>query len=147
MKGKILFDKIPASWTYCFNDSCERKSDCLRYIAGDVLLQQVPDKHLWESCVTPLAWRNGPCRMFRAIKVQRVAWGFDALFATVLHKDYLELKARITEHLRGRSNFYRYRSGELVLSESQQQWISDLFESFGYTLPIAFDHYDDRVMF
>jgi hypothetical protein len=141
------FSDIPFQWTLCFNDACPRKAECLRHRAAQVAADEQADEVHEAMCVTPLAWRDGNCSRFFAIRTERVAWGFSHIYDKVLKTHYDDIKGAITRYLNGRSNYYRYRNGDRKLSVKQQQWIENLFRKFGYNDPIRFDHYRNAIVF
>lgn len=141
------YSDIPYHWALCFNDNCTRREECLRYQAAQVTADEQAEENHKAMCVTPLAWRNGTCSCFAAIRTERIAWGFDHLYDHVHKIHYEAIKDGIMTYLNGRSNYYRYRCGEKKLSVKQQQWIENLFKSFGYNDPVRFDHYQNAVLF
>ena len=144
MKNNYVFklQDVPFNWAMCFNDNCDRKDGCMRHQAGSLAATTDPKKYVKAQCVTPIAYKDGTCQMYAPVNVERQAWGFDHLYDQVLKTHFAEMKEEIVKHLRGMSNYYRYRNGELKLSEAQQQWIEQLFSRYGYTEPIEFDHYE-----
>ena len=143
----IHFKDVPNGWALCFNDNCTQHADCLRHIAGNVAEQEAPKENMKAVCVTPIAYRDGSCKMFAEVKTERMAWGFSHLYDQVLKVHYDKIKDAITNILRGQSNYYRYRNGELMLSEPQQQKIAHVFHQYGYEQEPEFDHYEERMVF
>ncbi len=139
----LNFDEVPTSWALCFCEGCPRHADCLRYVAG----RAVPDNLTWGNAVYPTAYRNGDCRHFRPVRVIHAAYGFRQLFREVKQRDYTPLRERMKAYLGGHGTYYRYNRGERLLTPEQQQWILDLFARYGYTEELAFEHYRDVIDF
>lgn len=139
----INYEDIPASWLYCFCDACPKHVDCLHYLAG----LSLPDKVTAGEAVFPTAYRNGDCQHFKQIRVIRAASGFKILFRDVKRRDNSALRSKIMAYLGGHGTYYRYNRGERLLTPEQQQWILDLFHSYGYTENLEFDHYRNIVDF
>ena len=144
VKGIIFnFSEVPASWMLCFCEGCTRHADCLRYLTG----QHVPDDLTCGNAVYPSACRNGSCRHFKQIRVIHAAYGFAPLFREVKQKDYTLLREKMKAYLGGHGTYYRYNRGERLLTPEQQQWILSLFARYGYTDGLAFEHYRDVIDF
>lgn len=140
---KIKYTDIPTDWPLCFLAQCARKDTCLRYQAALALPQTV------ETCVAvaPTVLQKAKCPQFCKIKVMRTALGFTRIFSEVKQRHVPEIRARIAAYLGGNGTYYRYLHGECALTPEQQQWIRDLFDSFGYTDGIAFDGYEEGFCF
>lgn len=137
------FKQVPPLWQLCFCSDCPRHEECLRYVAG----QHIPDDLEWGPAVYPSALRGGVCRFFKEIRVIRAAWGFDRLFSEVKQKDYTALREKLKRYLGGHGTYYRYNSGERLLTPEQQAWILDLFVRYGYTEDLRFDAYREVLDF
>lgn len=125
---KLPRTDIPADFVYCFSHDCPRAADCLRFNMGT----RVPDKPTIGLCVFPRAYEDGGCPYFRQTQTLRMAWGLTPLFRDILQKHSKELHARIYALLGSQSAYYRYNSGEYLLTPEQQEAILRIFESIGY---------------
>ncbi|MBQ6063093.1 MAG: hypothetical protein IJK42_03515 [Prevotella sp.] len=134
---------VPPMWQLCFCDGCPRHAECLRYATG----QHVPEDRTWGPAIFPTAYRNGPCRHFKAIRTVKAAYGFAPLFREVKQKDFTPLRNKMKAYLGGHGTYYRYNRGERLLTPAQQQWILDLFARHGYTEGLAFAHYVEVIDF
>ena len=139
----INFAEVPAGWQLCFCEDCPRHGECLRFQAGLC----VPSKLHWGPAVYPTAWKGRECEFFREARVVTLAWGFKPLFRDVKQKDYTPLRDKIKGYLGGHGTYYRFNRGERMLNPEQQEWILDLFRSYGYTEGLAFEHYGDAYDF
>lgn len=141
------YDEVPYEWPICFNESCERKNMCLRHQVALLATEVARSETRRAMCITPLAYSDGECTEFAEEKTERMAWGFTHIYDHVLKVDYPKIKEAIVKLLRGMSNYYRYRNGEKMLSEKQQQRIVEIFQSHGYNEPISYDHYELKTIF
>ena len=81
------------------------------------------------------------CRLFVEGEPMLMAWGFETLFSEVRLKDERSLRQSLKAYLGGHSTYYRYKKGQRMLSAEQQEWVLNLFKSYGYTTNLEFDHY------
>ena len=130
------FESLPNGWALCFNEKCEMKDACLRFMAG----QMAPDDLTTAKCVTPRALKGDECEKFVPEQYETEAWGMSHFFDGVQHEHYSQLRKALYDLL-GRRGYFRYNSGERTLGEKQQQQIASIFKRFGYDNPPAFDHY------
>ena len=132
------FRKVPPSWQVCFLDDCPAKERCLRQLVG----RHLPaDRDFGPSVYPTMELTKEGCRLFSAGEPKRMAWGFTTLFSEVKSRDEFRLRNSIKDYLGGHSTYYRYNNGERLLSEEQQAWIIRLFQKYGYTDGLQFDHY------
>ena len=75
-----------------------------------------------------------------------MAWGFDKLFAEIKVKDAPALRAKMREYLGSKGQYYRYKLGKLKLLPEQQEYIKQLFDSYGYH-DVEFEHFSDEIDF
>lgn len=144
IKGILFnYDQAPAAWRNCFCEGCPRHNDCLRFQTGLYL----PDSKTWGPAVYPTAYRNGHCSHFKEIRIIHAAYGLTPLFNEVKQKDYTPLHEQLKAYLGGHGTYYRYNSGNRLLTPEQQQWILNLFASYGYTENLSFKHYVDVLDF
>ena len=70
-----------------------------------------------------------------------MAYGFKLLFKEVKQKDYTRLREQMKAYLGSHGAYYRYNRGEKLLNPEQQQWIVNLFRTYGYTENLTFEQY------
>ena len=131
--------QIPPSFSPCFLNECPKTDTCLRFLAG----KHIPDDKLGGLAIYPTVLKKDTCPCYKAIRVIHAAYGFNTLFKDIKLKDDTPLRNRIKAHVGGRSAYYRYHRGELLLTPEQQTWIIDLFRHYGYTEDLHFDGYRD----
>ena len=137
------FSEVPPSWHFCFCGECPQHEDCLHFIAG----LHLPDDLTWGDAIFPTAYKNGSCRHYKQLRVVRAAYGFAPLFKEVKQKDYTLLRELMKQYLGGHGTYYRYNRGERLLTPEQQEWILQLFARYGYRENLTFEHYKDVVDF
>lgn len=133
------YDMLPPSWIFCFLDGCPKADECVLHLSG----RHIPEGKVWGRAVFPTALKENGCERFKPIRKIRAAYGFDTLFAEVKRKDDKPLRDAMKHYLGSHGAYYRYHNGERLLTPEQQQWILDLFRSYGYTEGLSFDHYRD----
>ena len=141
------YDEVPYEWPICFNDNCERKGTCLRRQAALLAAEVARSKTRRAMCITPLAYSDDECGEYVEATTERMAWGFTHFYDHVQKMDYPRIKEAIVKYLRGMSNYYRYRNGEKMLNERQQQRIAEIFQGCGYNEPVCYDHYELKTVF
>ena len=125
---KTPCDKIPADFVYCFNKTCPRSAECLRFFLGE----QSSERPEIGLCVFPRNAENTECPYYRTSQSMLMAWGLTPLFKDVYQKHSKILHERIYALLGSRASYYRYNSGAQLLSPEQQEEILSIFESLGY---------------
>lgn len=139
----FLYDTLPSSWLFCFNDSCPQAGECIRHLSS----RHIPDDKTRGYAVYPNARKAGQCPYFKKIRRIRLAYGFNTIFHDIKSKDENLIRVKIKFFLGGHSKYYRYNNGKKMLTPEQQEWIISLFRQFGYTENLVFDHYVDSYDF
>ena len=140
MENNDLFKEITDSYTVCFAENCQKRDNCMRYVA----YRRLPENAKRRSCVLPKVWEEPECSQFVELKLEHKAWGMKHIYDKVTKADAGRMKASIMGYLGGYTAYYRYYRGEKLLSEEQQKWIANLFKQKGYPADNLFDHYVDR---
>lgn len=141
MDGKDIqcdFRNVPPSYAVCFLEGCSVKEQCLRRLVADHL----PETKDFGPAVLPtMKIGEEGCRLYENGEPKLMAWGFSKLFYDVKARHETQLRNQMKKYLGGRSNYYRYHNGERLLTPEQQEWIVNLFQQYGYTEGITFEHY------
>uniref|UniRef100_UPI003FED591D DUF6078 family protein n=1 Tax=Prevotella sp. TaxID=59823 RepID=UPI003FED591D len=98
------------------------------------------------DAIFPNALKNGKCKYFAPLRVVKMAWGFDKLFAEMKVKDAPSLRAEMRDYLGSKGQYYRYKLGQLKLLPEQQKYIKQLFARYGYK-DVEFEHFSDEIDF
>lgn len=98
------------------------------------------------DAIFPNALKNGKCKYFAPLRVVKMAWGFDKLFAEMKVKDGPALRAEMREYLGSKGQYYRYKLGQLKLLPEQQKYIKQLFARYGYK-DVEFEHFSEEIDF
>lgn len=136
IKREFGWDCVPRGYMLCFNATCPKCEQCLRYISG----LYVPATKTHGTCVYPTALQNGECRYYKQIRVIQAAQGFDDLFSDVRRSDYASMQAELKGYLGTGGTFSRYKLGLRILTPEQQEWIRNLFRRYGYSDDVKFTH-------
>ena len=94
--------------------------------------------------VFPDALHDGECDYYVRLRMARMAWGFDGLFADVKLKDAPTLRQQMRRILGSKGQYYRYKLGQLKLLPEQQEQVRQLFAAMGYA-DVSFDHFVDEL--
>ena len=138
LKKAMAGKGLPYGWTYCFNERCVVKEECVRFLSTRFL----SEKRHSGNAVFPSAWRNGNCQYYEKLRIAKLAWGFDHLYRNVTLKDAPTLRCRLRGYLGSKGQYYRYKLGQLLLLPKQQLEIKELFHSYGYD-DVEFDHFKE----
>lgn len=138
LKKAMAGKGLPYGWTYCFNEQCVVKDECVRFLSTRFL----SEKRHSGNAVFPSAWRNGNCQYYEKLRIAKLAWGFDPLYRNVTLKDAPTLRCRLRGYLGSKGQYYRYKLGQLLLLPKQQLEIKELFHSYGYD-DVEFDHFKE----
>ncbi len=72
LKKAMAGKGLPYGWTYCFNEQCVVKDECVRFLSTRFL----SEKRHSGNAVFPSAWRNGNCQYYEKLRIAKLAWGF-----------------------------------------------------------------------
>ena len=142
LKQAFEYGNVPSIITYCFTEPCPMKNKCIHYLSA---LYDKDKKDRGEA-IFPNALKDGKCKYFTPLRVVKMAWGFDKLFAEIKVKDAPALRAKMREYLGSKGQYYRDKLGKLKLLPEQQEYIKQLFVSYGYH-DVEFEHFSDEIDF
>lgn len=133
-------DLITKSIVYCMRSECNQSSSCLRYLAYK---NSVPFFH--HSFIDPrITLIERECEAYLSNEVQIMGRGFRRAMGLVQYGRVRDFQVRICyESGCGRSQFYRYSSGTLLLTKEQQAVVSNVSEEFNVTQERLFDTYEE----
>ena len=115
LKQAFEYGNVPSIITYCFTEPCPMKDKCIHYLSA---LYDKDKKDRGEA-IFPNALKDGKCKYFAPLRVVKMAWGFDKLFAEIKVKDAPALRAKMREYLGSKGQYYRYKLGKLKLLPEQ----------------------------
>lgn len=141
MKDEFNYELVPYNYAHCLNSQCQKKGECLRYIAA----QHCPKECITMNILNPayLLSDSGSCTHFHSAKKVRVAWGIKDLFDSVPYKQVYGLKNRMLGHF-GRNKYYRFYRKEQFLTPEEQEYIRHLFQQQGVVGEPAFESYSEE---
>ena len=128
LKKAFEYGNVPSLITYCFTEPCPMKNKCIHYLSA-LYKNEKTDRG---DAIFPNALKNGECKYFAPLRVVKMAWGFDNLFAEMKVKDAPALRAEMRDYLGSKGQYYRYKLGQLKLLPEQQAYIKQLFARYGY---------------
>ena len=95
LKKAFEYGNVPSLITYCFTEPCPMKDKCIHYLSG-LYKNEKTDRG---GAIFPNALKNGNCKYFAPLRVVKMAWGFDKLFAEIKVKDAPALRAEMRDYL------------------------------------------------
>lgn len=142
LRKAFEYGEVPGIITYCFTELCPMKNNCIHYLAS---LYKDNDTKRGQA-IFPNALEDGKCEFFTPLRIVKMAWGFDRLFADVKVKDAPLLRSEMRSYLGSKGQYYRYKLGQLKLVPEQQEYIKQLFARFGYK-DVDFEHFAEEIDF
>ena len=103
LKQAFEYGNVPSIITYCFTEPCPMKDKCIHYLSA---LYDKDKKDRGEA-IFPNALKDGKCKYFAPLRVVKMAWGFDKLFAEIKVKDAPALRAEMRDYLGSKGQYYR----------------------------------------
>lgn len=134
--------EVPGIITYCFTELCPMKNNCIHYLASLYKNDDTKRGH----AIFPNALKYGKCEFFAPLRIVKMAWGFDKLFAEVKVKDAPLLRSEMRSYLGSKGQYYRYKLGQQKLVPEQQEHIKQLFARFGYK-DVDFEYFAEEIDF
>ena len=95
LKKAFKYGNVPSNITYCFTEPCPMKDKCIHYLSA-LYKNEETDRG---DAIFPNALKNGKCKYFAPLRVVKMAWGFDKLFAEMKVKDAPSLRAEMRDYL------------------------------------------------
>ena len=103
LKKAFEYGNVPSNITYCFTEPCPMKDKCIHYLSA-LYKNEETDRG---DAIFPNALKNGKCKYFAPLRVVKMAWGFDKLFAEMKVKDAPALRAEMRDYLGSKGQYYR----------------------------------------
>ena len=103
LKKAFEYGNVPSNITYCFTEPCPMKDKCIHYLSG-LYKNEMTDRG---DAIFPNALKNRECKYFAPLRVVKMAWGFDKLFAEMKVKDAPALRAEMRDYLGSKGQYYR----------------------------------------
>lgn len=115
LRKAFEYGEMPGIITYCFTELCPMKNNCIHYLASLYKNDDTKRGH----AIFPNALKDGKCEFFAPLRIVKMAWGFDKLFAEVKLKDAPQLRSEMRSYLGSKGQYYRYKLGQLKLVPEQ----------------------------
>lgn len=130
MKVDFRPDLMTKDIVYCLRSECPRSASCLRYLA-----YKYANLFRYHQFIDPRCEAiDEECHEYLSNEVQRVGRGFKRAAGLVPSGVVHILRSHISYELScGRSQYYRYFSGEYPLTVEQQTVVRRVFAEFGVT--------------
>lgn len=140
MKDDFDYQSVPLRYLHCFNATCPRKDECLRYLTAIHAPKSTPVVMTLNPAAYP---KNADtCDYFRSSRKLRLAWGITALFDKIPYATAVALKGSLHQ-LYSKSTYYRIVHQERPLLPAEQAEIARIFALKGVNEPLEFDRYTE----
>ncbi len=137
IEGKaIMAPRLTKYWLFCFNANCKIREKCFRYFAA---LNFTGDRKLGKA-IFPQNNTNDECIYYIEKRIERKAWGLGRLYENVAYYDARMIRKDLYDILGNKRGYYRYNSGERLLSAEKQEMVREVFRIYGYE-DVKFEHY------
>ena len=135
MIEKLDYTIVPTGFTHCFNGNCKQANHCLRH----QIVRFIPDT-IWSLSVVNPACTDPEdgCSAFLADTSVQYAVGMDHLLGRIPYQEATNIKQRLLATY-GKNKFYQFKRKERVFSPKDQQYIRQVFRSYGVEEEPAFD--------
>lgn len=142
MISEELLRKKAQNYILCYSEQCEKSSRCLRsilkqYIDGKTKI--VRSVNLINDDVVV-----GNCPMYKSNEKTIYPIGLTHLFDDIPKVKALQIKKALESRL-GRSNYYRYRNGELILKKEVTDIIESTMQKYGWNTPPRYDGFIEDI--
>lgn len=132
---ELSYSLAPASWPICFQSDCPLANTCLRHAVG----QLAPADLAQHRVVLPGARKDGNCRFFASAEPVVIARGMSKLMPHASYETQMTIRHSLYSIFGSRSQYYRYRNGELDITPEQQRLVAQLFRDCGISEAPRYD--------
>jgi hypothetical protein len=139
MEVNINFENKPKNFIVCFNENCSLMENCLRRLAA---IHDSENSDLL-TVVNASKFNESNCKYFLENKKTRIAYGMKDSFEDVKAKDIANIRKELKNHF-GLTYYYERRNGKMPITPKDQEFISNLFNSYGYE--IKFDEIKEETL-
>lgn len=134
----IKAPRLSRHWLFCFNGNCMMREKCFRYFAA----LNFTGNWKFGKAVFPQTDANAECIYYIEKRIERMAWGLGRLYENVAYYDARKIRKDLYDILGSKREYYRYNSGERLLSAEKQQMVREVFRIYGYE-DVEFEHYTE----
>lgn len=141
---EINSQNLPESLPVCGCD-CSRRNTCAcarfyNVMTADIVCHRMVNPKFVDQLASA-----DDCTQYRSIESQRVCYGLLALFASLPRSMGEVLRGRLIEEF-GRKTFYAMRRGDRPIVASEQERISTILCSLGFTGNIVYDTVEEGIV-
>ncbi|AVM58303.1 hypothetical protein C3V43_11510 [Bacteroides heparinolyticus] len=141
MENNFDYQAVPYDYAHCFNNRCTQSSQCLRHLVAKNSTSQCPTLRIVNPNCIPAD--TAACPYFNSTQKLHVAWGLKHLLDNVPYKHGNAIRHELISHF-GKTNYYRHYRQERALLPQDQEYIRQLFRSYGITAEPQFERYSDE---
>ena len=121
-------EKIPFNYMLCFNETCSKKSECLRSSVRAFLTTEEPSIKILNPLCYPKD--NADCQHFRSNKKITLAWGIKNIFDNINYKTAKSIKADMLKKF-SKGTYYRICHEQRPVKPEEQEIIQKIFNDNG----------------
>lgn len=135
----IDVNTIPKNFNACIKAECPMTAECLRYQAGEALMEseirslKVLNPKLLDAS------KEGGCEYFRSVEKQVCGKGFVRYLGKLSVDDSKIAILALMEVCSSQRQYYRYRTGELFITPNIQELMNDSLKRNGIEQELTFD--------
>lgn len=135
MIEKLNYSMVPYDFAHCFNKDCKQAEHCLRYQT----VRFIPDTRWSVTVMNPAFVESGrECEAFLADTPVQYAVGMDHLLDKIPYNEAKCIKQRLLATY-GKNKFYQFKRKERVFTLEDQDYIRQVFLSYGVKEEPTFD--------
>lgn len=137
MIDTLDYEKVPAGFTHCFNETCKLAGTCLRHQVA----RHIPETKRSVRTLNP-SYVNAEksCTEFISDTPVKYAYGWTHMFDKLIHEKAVAIKNELLWHY-GKTDFYRLKRKEKSFTPGAQQYVRSVFRRYGVEEEPVYDQY------
>jgi hypothetical protein len=133
------FENKPKNFVICYNSNCLLGDKCLRRAVSF----EKNEEFSVMPAINAMKFNENNCEYFLENKRVKIAYGMTKSFEDVKAKDIAQIRKRLIQYF-GQTYYYERRKGNMPISPEEQEFIAELFKSYGYE--ITFDEIREETL-
>ena len=124
-----LFKEKAATYTVCFNEHCNRRETCLRWILREYIRKDT----LVQPCINLLNTQvaSGACPMYRSDTPCRMPYGLISIYRDMPGRMERGIKNHLI-HKYSRKRYYEYHNGTRPMTPDVEAYVRQTLKNFGW---------------
>jgi hypothetical protein len=134
---KKTYTTLPEHFSGCIHSDCPMAAACLRQVAYSTMME---DEDFLRMVNPRHCSMDKDCKFYRDAAPARYAKGFTNFQKKMFPEQYRDFMSTLIVHF-GRSAYFERRSGETLLSPTEQEIVLDALHQVGVKEDFKFDDY------